>query len=174
MPQADHEPTRFREMTRRSRRDRDVSRAAVAILKADSRVGQALERALMQAGLTVPQFNVLMELAATEGAALPLYELNSRLINTAPNTSWLSSKMVDAGLVTKTKNANDSRVVILALTERGWAALEQAAPLAFNAERQLLDGYTKQELRVLGDLLGRLVGEPSGDGTQPRRRSVSD
>ena len=160
MAGADHEPRRFRELTRRARRDREASRVAVAILKADSRVGQALERALSEAGLTLPQFNVLMELAAADGAALPLYELNSRLISTPPNTSWLSSKMVDAGLVTKTRDASDSRVVILALTEQGWAALETAAPLAFRAERRLLDGYTKEELRALSGLLGRLVGPP--------------
>ena len=161
MAGAGQEPKRFRELTQASRRDRDVSRAAVAILKADSRVGQALERALLQAGLTLPQFNVLMELAATEGAALPLYELNSRLISTAPTTSWLSNKMVDAGLVTKTRAVADSRVVILGMTERGWSALEAAAPLAFHAERTLLDGYTKAELRSLAGLLDRLVGEPS-------------
>jgi DNA-binding MarR family transcriptional regulator len=153
----DVEPKRFRALTRRARRDRQASRAAVAILKADSRVGQALERALLEAGLTLPQFNVLMELAAAEGAALPLYELNSRLISTPPNTSWLSTKMVDAGLVTKARDDADSRVVILALTERGWEALDTAAPLVFGAERRLLAGYTQEELRLLADLLGRVV-----------------
>ena len=158
MTRADHEPERFRELARRARRDRDASRAAVAVLKADSRVGQVLDRALGEAGLTLPQFNVLMELAAAAGAALPLHELNRRLISTPPNTSWLTSKMVDAGLVTKTRDVTDSRVVILGLTERGWAALEVAAPLAFAAERRLLAGYTKPELRALADLLDRLVG----------------
>ena len=158
---AAHEPKRFRDLTRKARRDRDASRVAVAILKADSRIGQALERALAGAGLTLPQFNVLMELAATNGGALPLYELNRRLINTPPNTSWLSSKMVADGLVTKTRDAADTRVVILALTERGWAALERAAPAAFGAERQLLDGYTTAELRALGELLAKLVAQPA-------------
>lgn len=157
MARSAQEPRRFRELTRRAGRDRDVSRAAITILKADSRVGQALERALLKADLTLPQFNVLMELASTEGAALPLYALNSRLINTPPNTSWLSNKMVEAGLVTKTRDAADSRVVILSLTEAGWSALERGAPAVFGAERQLLGGYSKSELRSLGDLLGRLV-----------------
>ena len=154
------EPSRFRALTRRARRDREASRAAVAILKADSRVGQALERALLAAGLTLPQFNILMELAAAEDGALPLYELNSRLISTPPNTSWLSTKMVDAGLVTKARDATDSRVVILALTEGGWTALEKAAPLVFGAERELLAAYSQDELRLLADLLGRVVTQP--------------
>ena len=155
------EPQRFRELTRRARRDRGASRAAVAVLKADSRIGQALERALAKAGITLPQFNVLMELAVEDSASLPLYELNSRLINTAPNTSWLSNKMVETGLVTKTRDATDSRVVILALTEHGWSVLDSAAPLAFRAERELLGGFTKEELRTLAHLLGRLVAPPA-------------
>ena len=160
MAGAEQEPKRFHELTRRARRDRDASRVAVGVLKADSRVAQALERALLKAELTLPQFNVLMELAATDGAARPLYELNSRLISTPPNTSWLSSKMVDAGLVTKSRDPGDARVVILTLTDDGWAALERAAPLAFRAERQLLSDYTKDDLRALAGLLGRLVDRP--------------
>ena len=154
---AAQEPSRFRELTRRAGRHREVSRAAVAILKADSRIGQALERALLRVGLTLPQFNVLMELASTENAALPLYELNSRLINTPPNTTWLSNKMEDAGLVTKRRSPADARVVILALTEAGWDALEGAAPLVFAAEQQLLDGFTRDELRTISRLMGRLI-----------------
>lgn len=164
MAGAEQEPRRFRELTRRARRDRDASRVAVGILKADSRVAQALERGLLEADLTLPQFNVLMELAATHGAALPLYELNSRLISTPPNTSWLSNKMVAAGLATKTRDARDARVVILALTEGGWDALERAAPLVFSAERQLLRDYSKDDLRALAELLARVVAGPSAEG----------
>jgi DNA-binding MarR family transcriptional regulator len=154
-------PARFRALTGRARRDRDASRAAVAVLKADSLVGRTLERALGEAGLTLPQFNVLMELAATPDAALPLHELTSRLISSPPNVSWLSSRMEQTGLVVKTKDPRDARVVLLSLTEGGWAALERATPLVFAAERQLLAGYTREELRALVSLLDRLVAPSS-------------
>ena len=147
------EPQRFRALTASARRDRDRSRVVVSILKAQSRVAQSLERALTQAGLTVPQFNILMELAAVEGAALPLYELNRRLINTPPNTSWLATKMQERALVTKAKDARDSRVVILTLTEAGWDAVERAAALVAAAERELLAGYSREELTTLARLL---------------------
>lgn len=155
------EPPRFRELARRSRRDRDASRAAVTILKADSRVSQAIERALGEADLTLPQFNVLMELAATPGAALPLYELNARLIATPPSTSWLSSRMEQRGLATKTRDDRDARVVILSMTEAGWAALERAMPLVVEAERQVMASYSVDELRTVADLLCRLTTAPS-------------
>ena len=133
----------------------------MAVLKADSRVAQVLERALAQASLTLPQFNILMELAASPEAALPLYELNRRLVSTPPNTSWLASKMEQAGLVTKSKDPRDSRVVVLALTEGGWTALEAGATAVSTAERQLLGNYTKEELSVLARLLARLIDPPA-------------
>jgi DNA-binding MarR family transcriptional regulator len=165
---AEREPQRFWELSRRARRDRDASRAAVAILKADSRVSQTLERSLAEAELTLPQFNVLMELAATPGEALPLYELNARLVATPPNTSWITTRMEKAGLVTKRRDAADARVVNLALTETGWTALEHALPLVVDAERRLLAGYERQELGTMADLLSRLTA----DTDEARRHPV--
>lgn len=151
------EPERFRDLARRSGRDRAASGAAVAILKADSRVAQTIERALLEAGLTLPQFNVLMELASTIGGALPLHELNRRLISTPPNTSYLSNKMEQARLVTKVRDRNDSRVVILSITEHGWRSLDEAATLVFRAERKLFASFTREELRLISTLLARLT-----------------
>jgi DNA-binding MarR family transcriptional regulator len=142
---------------RQAKRDRDASRVAVSILRADSRVAQTLERALAEAGLTLPQFNLLMELAASPGAALPLYEINARLISTPPNTSWLCTRMEQNRLVKRRRDANDARVVIVELTANGWAALAEAAPLVFQAEKGLLAGYSRAELRSLADLLAGLL-----------------
>jgi DNA-binding MarR family transcriptional regulator len=151
----------------RSERDVEVSRTAVSILRADSKVSQALERALAKAGLSLPQFNVLMELAAAPEGGLPLYELNARLISTPPNTSWLSSRMEHTGLVTKCKHVQDSRVVVLTLTEEGWCALEKAAPLVFAAEKKLLGTYARQDLCRLANLLDPVItGCPNvGEGS---------
>jgi DNA-binding MarR family transcriptional regulator len=148
---------RFQDLMRQASRDRDASRVAVSILKADSKVAQRLERALADAGLTLPQFNLLMELAASPDATLPLYEINARLISTPPNTSWLCTRMEQSRLVTRRRDKSDARVVMVALTERGWAALAKAAPLVFAAEKELLDGYSRAELRSLAKLLAPLL-----------------
>lgn len=151
------EPERFRGMTAAAGRDRDASRAAVEILRAASRVSRVIDAALSQAGLTLPQFNILMELASTPDASLPLYEVNARLISSPPNTSWLTTKMQQAGLVTKTRAHHDARVVELALTDDGWAALERAMPPVFAAEINLLADYTRDELCDLAQLCGKLT-----------------
>lgn len=140
-----------------SRRDWDASRAVVSLLRADSKAAQALERALGEASLSLPQFNVLMVLASSPEARMPIFELNVQLVSTPPNTSWLSERMQERGLVKKSRSPDDGRVVILELTEKGWNALGKAAPLVFEAERALLSGFSRTELRTLGELLTRFL-----------------
>lgn len=150
---------RFKDLMRRAGRDHDASRVAVSILKADSRVAQALERSLAGVDMTLPQFNLLMELAAAPDARLPLYEINARLVSTAPNTSWLCTRLEEHGLVERCRNPDDARVVVVELTDKGWSALGKAAPLVFQQEKELLKGYSKSELRSLAAMLGRLLEE---------------
>ncbi|MEA2510170.1 MAG: hypothetical protein QOG21_2252 [Actinomycetota bacterium] len=154
--------SRYDEMMRRAKRNTAASRTAVAILRADSKVSQVLERALACAGLTLPQFNVLMELAASPQGQMPLYELNSRLITSPPSTSWLTNRMEEGGLVIKDRCAADSRVVILKLTEQGWSTLEKAAPLVFEAEKRLLGAYSREDLCRLADLLDPVIKDCGG------------
>ncbi|HYO61849.1 MAG TPA: MarR family transcriptional regulator [Actinomycetota bacterium] len=151
------EPRRFRELMRGARRDRAASKAVVSILRADGKASQTLERALGAAGLSLPQFNVLMVLAASPAGAVPLFELNAQLVSTPPNTSWISNRMEERGLVTKRRDDTDRRVVLIELTEKGWAALGRAAPLVFEAEKDLVGGYSRAELEQLADLLGRFL-----------------
>lgn len=156
MPKTAAEPRQFRDLMERSQRDRDASRVAVSVLKADSKIAQTIERALADAGMTLPQFNLLMEVAASPEGALPLYEINTRLISTPPNTSWLCSRMEEARLIKRRPDPNDGRVVIVELTKKGWGALGKATPLVFQAERNLLAPYSRKELRTLAALLARL------------------
>ena len=148
---------RFKELMKRSKRDWAASKVVVGILRADSKAAQAIERGLTDVGLTLPQFNTLMVLAASPSGALPLYELNAQLVSTPPNTTWLTSRMQERGLVTKTRDPDDGRVVLLELTEKGWNALRDAAPLVFETERELLAGLSRAEVRTLGDLLSRFL-----------------
>jgi DNA-binding MarR family transcriptional regulator len=111
----------------------------VTVLKAGSRLSQELERALKDADLTLPQFNVLMELAASPDGALPSHAVTERLISTPSSLSWLTTRMRDLGLLTKERDQDDARVVVLAITEAGWDALETAMRRAI--ERRELRVY---------------------------------
>ena len=153
-------PKRFKELMQRSRRHWGASKVVVGILRADSKAAQAIERALAEVGLTLPQFNVLMVLAASPSGSLPLFDLNTQLVSTPPNTTWLTNRMQERRLVIKKRDPEDGRVVLLELTEIGWKALGDAAPLVFDAEKQLLAGFNRSEIATLGDLLSRLLAGP--------------
>lgn len=155
---------RFKELMRRSRRDWAASKVVVGILRADSRAAQALERRLADVDLTLPQFNVLMVLAASPAGSLPLFELNAQLVSTPPNTTWLTSRMQERGLVTKKRDPDDGRVVLLEIKEKGWSVLAKAAPLVFGTERELLAGFSEAELQTLGELLSRLLDQDPPEG----------
>lgn len=148
---------RFAESARRAERDRDASRAAVTVMKASSRLAQAIERALADADLTLPQFNVLMELAASSDGALPMHAVIDRLISTPSSLSWLTTRMRERGLVTKERDHEDARVVLLAITETGWAALEDAMPRVFATEKQLWRHHRRTDVRALAELLEPLL-----------------
>lgn len=152
-----HGSKRFKDLMAQSRRDWDASRVVVSMLRADSKAAQALERELGEADLSLPQFNVLMVLASSPEARMPTFELNAHLVSTPPNTSWLSDRMQERGLVKKSRSPDDGRVVILELTEKGWRALGKGAPLVFEAERELLEGFSRSELKTLGELLTRFL-----------------
>lgn len=147
----------FEDVARGAGRDRDASRAAVTVMKAGARLAQEIERALADADLTLPQFNVLMELAAEPDGAVPMHAMVDRLISSPASLSWLTSRMRERGLITKERDADDARVVILAITEQGWAALGAGMPRVFAAEKRLWGDHRRGDLRTLADLLGPLI-----------------
>ncbi len=154
-------PPRFLRLMQRSNRNWGASRVIVSMLRAESKAAQALERALARVDLSLPQFNILMVLAATPGARVPIFELNSQLVSSAPNMSWLTNRMEQRGLIRKTRDETDRRVVLVALTERGWHTLEKAAPVVFDTEREMLLGFSAADLRAFGDLLERFLAARS-------------
>lgn len=117
----------------------------------------ALDPGVVDADLTLPQFNVLMELAASPDRALPMHTVIDRLISTPSSLSWLTTRMRDRGLVTKERDDDDARVVLLAITEAGWAALEDAMPRVFATEKDLWADHRRADLRALATLLERLL-----------------
>jgi MarR family transcriptional regulator, organic hydroperoxide resistance regulator len=130
-------------------RDDGTSRAILALFRAEGRIAKALERALVPAGLTGPKFNVLMELAASPEGGLPLHEVVRGLVKSAPNVTALIDRLESDGLVTRSRESRDRRVVTACITEKGWEALARAAPPLFEAEEQVVRSLSKADLEQL-------------------------
>ena len=150
-------PPRFDALMRESGRDPEMSRPIVALLRADGCVSRALEEALSQGGLTLPKFNVLMELASSPDGRLPLHEIVRRVVKSAPNISALIDRLEADGLVCRSRESSDRRVVTACLTDKGWDALRRGGPALFEAEKRLLQEMSVDDRATLARLLEAIV-----------------
>jgi DNA-binding MarR family transcriptional regulator len=154
-------PGRFEALMSECGRDIQESRPIVALLRADGRVSRALEEALAPFALTLPKFNVLMEIASSSHGRLPIHEICRRLLKSPPNVSALVDRMEREKLVRRARDQRDRRVVVVQITRRGWERLRRGAPAVFRAEKKLLEGFSRTELKALAGLLSALA-EPAG------------
>lgn len=158
---------RFDRLMRASSQDIAVTKPIVALLRAAVRVGAVLEDAVSPAGLTVPQYSVLMELAATPGGRLPLCEIGRRCLKSPPNVTAIVDRLESVGLVRRVRDDADRRVVLAEITDPGWDSLGVAAPRVSEAERSALAALSDTDRAALTDPLDRVARE------LPARRSPS-
>ena len=151
-------PRRFSELMERAGRDLDASRVVTSLVRASARISQRVEEATAHTGITRPQFFVLMELASTPGGSLALHEISAGLGVTPASASWLCDRMEKSGLLTRTREESDARVLRTELTRQGWSTLGKVAPLVFQAEKEFLSPLPRSKFKTLADLLRQLTG----------------
>ena len=105
-------------------------------------------------GLTYPQYVCLLALWESD-ASLTVGELGARVHLDSDTLTPLLKRMEQAGLVTRTRDPQDERRVLVAPTGR---ALDLRAQVA-DVPARLVDGLdmTPEEARVLRGLLDRLL-----------------
>jgi DNA-binding MarR family transcriptional regulator len=139
--------------------DRSTDKATREVLDAIRRIVRALRESSRAAertvGIGAAQLFVLHRLAAAPG--LSLNELAARTFTHQSSVSVVVSRLVDRGLLTRTRGGDDGRRISISLTPAGRALLARA-PAA--AQDRLLAGLSllgAGSRRQLADLLGRLV-----------------
>ncbi|HEX2294857.1 MAG TPA: MarR family transcriptional regulator [Actinomycetota bacterium] len=149
-------PKQFSDLMTRANRDADASRVAIALYRAASRFSQQVEEATAQAGITRPQFFVLMEVAASPAGSLALRDVSAGLGVTPATASWLCKRMEEDGLLDRRREEGDARVLRIELTRKGWSTLGKAAPLVFETEKAFLAPLPRSKYRTLTGLLRQL------------------
>jgi DNA-binding MarR family transcriptional regulator len=113
-----------------------------------------MRESLAHVDLTMEEFKVLMELRSgprTHGSLSRGLE-----VSTGAMTNRLD-KLEREGLVTRARDPNDRRGVLLSMTEAGSERLDAYIDRGAHRERQLLEGLTKTDKRRLNDLLAKLL-----------------
>ncbi|WP_278261705.1 MarR family transcriptional regulator [Nocardia sp. AG03] len=109
--------------------------------------------ALKPAGLTVPQYSALLNLAEHPGISAAAL---ARLVGVTPPTmNTVLTNLQDRGLVERTPHEWHKNILETRLTEAGRALTEAADVRAIAVERTLAQRFTDEELAALTAMLVR-------------------
>jgi DNA-binding MarR family transcriptional regulator len=89
------------------------------------------------------------------GRALPMKDLAEQLYLSPPSVTALTRRLVQTGLVRRQAHAEDSRVVLLSLTDEGQALLQQLYQDQLQRMEQLLQALAPDEQELFLTLLER-------------------
>ena len=124
-----------------------------------NRVGTALVERFARDGLnathlTIGSWRVLAATATQEGVRqVDLARLTSIEVSTV---SRLVTRLVQLGLVARSRSAKNNREVTVQLTRKGRALFAQLVPIAFALQNAATRGVTKTELATAKRVLSRM------------------
>jgi DNA-binding MarR family transcriptional regulator len=119
----------------------------------------ALHRELqLDAGLSLPDFDVLVQLTDTPDGRVRVNDLARTLSWERSRLSHHVTRMERRGLVRREGCTDDGRGAFVVLTPEGRAAIERASPGHVRAVRALVfDALTGQEVDVLGAVVDKVL-----------------
>ena len=134
-----------------SQRILDSIRRLVRLLRLADRAAQN------ELGLSGAQLFVLQELGKTP--SLSLNELAERTRTDQSSVSVVVTRLVEAGLVARDRDARDARRLVLTLTKAGIAAVRRSSPAAQERIIEIVETMSAAERKRFADSFERLVAE---------------
>ena len=134
--------------------------AFLALMRTADAIQTKIEAKLKEFGLTATQYNALRILRGAGREGLPCSEVGERMITHDPDITRLLDRLQKRGLVTRSRDKGDRRVVYGKITAAGMKLLgEMDAPVEKHS-RELLRHVGQNKLQQLIDLL-ELVRQPA-------------
>ncbi len=126
-------------------------RAWRSYLVGTARLMERLERDLRSAGLSLPEYEILVRLSEASGRTLRMAELADSVHHSRSRLTHTISRMEAAGLVERLTCPSDGRGVMARLTEDGYARLVDAAPIHVKGVREaLVDVVSDDDFAAIG------------------------
>lgn len=132
--------------------------AHLSVVRTAAMLTDHFERMLKPAGITSAQYNVLRILRGAEPAGLCRNDLRDRMLTRMPDVTRLLDRMEEAGLVVRSRDAADRRLVTTRITGEGRRLLDELEARVAEEHRLRMSGLDEAELRALVELLGRVRG----------------
>jgi DNA-binding MarR family transcriptional regulator len=117
---------------------------------------EARQRIAGRWNLTLPQFDVLAELARADAGGFTFIELSRLLLVTSGNLTGIVDRLEQQRLVKRHPDGNDRRVIRVALTDKGRRLTDRVLPAHAADIEEILSFMPASDLDQLNALLGRL------------------
>jgi DNA-binding MarR family transcriptional regulator len=124
----------------------DVLRTADVLLQGEVAVLRGVD-------LSFAQYNVLRILRGAGKGGLPSMAIAERMVNRDPDVTRLLDRLEERGLVVRTRDSADRRVVHASVTRDGLALLKSLDAPVLKVHRDQLSHLSKKQLETLASLL---------------------
>jgi DNA-binding MarR family transcriptional regulator len=138
-------------MTTNSESENTVLRIRLLLRQVGYALARCQDSLYSKYGLTSEQYAVLANLKS-RGPLRPT-ELASLLERTPNSMSMLIDRMVKAGMVRRTRDRKDRRVVTVSSTDKGKTAVEPAIPAGWELIHEILAPVSYDDQRALANTL---------------------
>lgn len=131
--------------------------------------GRWVSEALRPFELTAAQHNVLRILRGVSPGSLPAGRIAERMVHHDPDLTRLLDRLEAAGLVEKTRDDRDRRVVNVRITEQGLTVVEGAGKAVRATVETRFRPLGPKKLSALADLLEMLRAASAGAEASQQR-----
>ncbi len=125
----------------------------VSLLRAADALARGAEALLKPFNLSLTQYNVLRILRGAGESGLACREVGDRLISRDPDITRLLDRMDSRGLIARSRETHDRRVVKTRITEDGLRLLAELDEPVGDLHRRQFRRFPAKELRQLSKLL---------------------
>ena len=127
---------------------------------ASSQASKEFHARLAAEGISVPDWRIMAVLDRTEGFTIG--ELAKHCLFKQPTLTRAVDRLERKGFVVRTSGADDRRRVLVRLTPAGQERVSSLIVAAAEHERELLNGYNRDDERRLKQVLRTLIDRTQG------------
>lgn len=133
--------------------------AHIGLIRAGAMLRDDMEQMLKPHGLTDQQYNVLRILRGAGAGGLCRNEIRDRMLNRSSDMTRLLDRMETAGLIQRSREVEDRRMVLTKITDRGMSLLASLDDIATREQECRLQALDETQLATLLELL-RAIQQP--------------
>jgi len=138
--------------------------AMLNLFVASAHVRRRVESACAEFELQFSHHNVLRILRGVHPEGHPRCEINDRMLDPSPDVTRLIDKLVDRGLVRRTRSEEDRRMTIHTITDEGLRLLDELDPKIRNVQEWFEQRISERDMSHLSRICeGIYAGFDSGE-----------